>query len=82
MSPTGELFIVELPHTVYPPREDTSFMAEGLARLGPGKGRKCLEIGVGSGVLSLFCHRHGWKVSACDINPYAVAAARGFFSRN
>ncbi len=82
MSPTGELFIVELPHTVYPPREDTSFMAEGLARLGPGKGRKCLEIGVGSGVLSLFCHRHGWKVSACDINPYAVAAAREFFSRN
>ncbi len=81
-SPTGELFFGELPHTVYPPREDTSFMAESLLRLGPGKGKKCLEIGVGSGVLSLFCHRQGWKVSACDINPYAIAAAKEFFSRN
>jgi len=81
-SPTGELFLLELPHTVYPPREDTDFMAESLLRLGPGKGKKCLEIGTGSGVLSLFCHRQGWKVSACDINPYAVASARRFFSNN
>ena len=81
-SPTGELFSLELPHTVYPPREDTDFMAKTLIRLGPGRGRKCLEIGVGSGVLSLLCHRQGWKVSACDINPYAVAAARDFFSVN
>ena len=42
LSPTGELFLIELPHTVYPPREDTDFMAESLSRLGPGKGRKCL----------------------------------------
>ena len=82
LSPTGELFLVELPHTVYPPREDTDFMAESLSRLGPGKGRKCLEIGTGSGVLSLFCHRQGWKVSACDINPYAVAFAGRFFLNN
>ncbi len=81
-SPTGEIFHLELPHTVYPPREDTDFMAKNLLRLGPGKGRKCLEIGVGSGVLSLFCHRQGWKVSACDINPYAIAAAREFFRCN
>jgi biotin-(acetyl-CoA carboxylase) ligase/methylase of polypeptide subunit release factors len=82
LSPTGELFRVELPHTVYPPREDTDFMAESLFRLGPGKGRKCLEIGTGSGVLSLFCHRQGWRVSACDINPYAVASAKEFFTNN
>ncbi len=82
LSPTGELFVIELPHTVYPPREDTDFMAENLFRLGPGRGRKCLEIGTGSGVLSLFCHRQGWKVSACDINPYAVASARELFSSN
>ena len=82
LSPTGELFLFELPHTVYPPREDTDFMAESLSRLGPGKGRKCLEIGTGSGVLSLFCHRQGWKVSACDINPYAVAFAGRFFLNN
>ena len=81
-SPTGELLSVELPHTVYPPKEDTTFMAENLVRLGPGKGRKCLEIGVGSGVLSLLCHRQGWKVSGCDINPYSVVAAKRLFSLN
>ena len=81
-SPTGELLSVELPHTVYPPKEDTTFMAENLVRLGPGKSRKCLEIGVGSGVLSLLCHRQGWKVSGCDINPYSVIAAKRLFSLN
>lgn len=81
-SPTGELFCVELPHTVYPPREDTSFLAKNLLKLGPGKRRKCLEIGIGSGVLSLFCHRQGWQVSACDVNPLAVACARQFLESN
>lgn len=81
-SPTGELFTMILPHTVYPPREDTSFMAKSLLNLGPGKGRKCLEIGLGSGVLSLMCHRQGWRVSACDINPMAVASAKNFMGNN
>ena len=81
-SPTGEMFSIELPHTVYPPREDTTFLAEHLLRLGPGRRRKCLEIGTGSGVLALFCHRQGWKVSACDINPYSVATAKRLFSEN
>ncbi|MAP58624.1 MAG: hypothetical protein CL978_00080, partial [Euryarchaeota archaeon] len=52
-SPNGELFSLELPHTVYPPREDTDFMARNLIKMGPGKRRKCLELGIGSGVLSL-----------------------------
>ena len=81
-SPTGELFTMILPHTVYPPREDTSFMAKSLLNLGPGKGRKCLEIGLGSGVLSLMCHRQGWRVSACDINPMAIASAKNFMANN
>ena len=37
---------------------------------------ECLEIGCGSGVLSAFSARMGWRVSTCDINPYAVATAR------
>ena len=81
-SPTGELFNLVIPHTVYPPREDTTFVAKNIQRLGAGKNRKCLEIGVGSGVLSLFCHRQGWRVSACDINPYAVATATQFLFDN
>ena len=43
-SPSGESFQLNLPHTVYPPREDTNLLASRLIKLGSGKGRKCLEI--------------------------------------
>ena len=52
-SPNGESFQLNLPHTVYPPREDTNLLASRLIKLGSGKGRKCLEIGTGSGILSV-----------------------------
>ena len=81
-APNGEMFTMTLPHTVYPPREDTFFLAKCLLKLGPGKGRRCLEIGTGSGVLSLMCHRQGWRVSACDINPMAIASAKNMLSNN
>ncbi len=61
-----------IPPTVYPPREDTTLLAKEIIKLGPGKGRKALEIGSGSGALSLVMSQLGWKVEACDINPYAV----------
>ncbi len=81
-SPNGESFQLNLPHTVYPPREDTNLLASRLIKLGSGKGRKCLEIGTGSGILSLLCRRQGWRVEACDINPIAVASARELFKQN
>ena len=81
-SPTDEIFKIELPPTVYPPREDTDLMAREIVKLGPGKGRKCLEIGCGSGVLSILASRQGWKVTACDINPFAVACTKGIAKEN
>jgi len=81
-SPNGEIFRLNLPHTVYPPREDTDLLASRLIKLGSGNGRNCLEIGTGSGVLSLLCRRQGWRVDACDINPIAVASARELFQQN
>ena len=81
-SPTGEIFHLNIPPTVYPPREDTDILAKALLRLGPGKKRKCLEIGCGSGVLSALAHRQGWEVTACDINPFAVACTRGLAKEN
>ena len=81
-SPNGEIFQLNLPHTVYPPREDTNLLASRLIKLGSGNGRNCLEIGTGSGVLSLLCRRQGWRVEACDINPIAVASARELFKQN
>ena len=82
ISPSGELFKIEVPPTVYPPREDTDLMAKAILNLGPGKGRKCLEIGCGSGVLSILASRQGWKVTACDINPFAVACTKGIAEDN
>ncbi len=71
------VFEITIPPTVYPPREDTDLFARRLINLGPGRGRKFLEIGCGSGALSLLASSLGWKVSSCDINPFAVVACRG-----
>ncbi len=75
-APKGESFTLTIPPTVYPPREDTDLLANAIIRLGAGRGKRCLEIGCGSGALSLLAARHGWKVRACDINPFAVMSSR------
>lgn len=76
-SPTGQLFNLDLPLSVYPPREDTDLLAGVLQRCRLPPGSSCLEIGCGSGALSLFVSSLGWRVVSCDVNPLAVAAARG-----
>ena len=68
---------LQVPPTVYPPREDTALMDRVLAELGTGGGRNLLEIGCGSGAVSISAALRGWKVSACDVNPLAIAATRG-----
>ncbi|NCG42903.1 MAG: hypothetical protein GWO84_05130 [Euryarchaeota archaeon] len=75
-APKGEAFTLSIPPTVYPPREDTDLLANAIVRIGAGRGKRCLEIGCGSGALSLLAARQGWKVKACDINPFAVMASR------
>ena len=71
---------ITVPHTVYPPREDTVLL--GLALMGlSGRGGSATEIGCGSGALSILLASMGWKVAACDVNPFAVAAARGNVER-
>ena len=70
-------FEITIPPTVYPPREDTDLLAKRLIQLGPGRGRRFLEIGCGSGALCLLASSLGWNVSGCDINPFSVAASRG-----
>jgi len=75
-APKGESFTLTIPPTVYPPREDTNLLANAIVRLGAGRGKRCFEIGCGSGALSLLAARQGWKVRACDINPFAVMSSR------
>ncbi len=58
---------------VYPPSEDSVLLIESLD-VRPGE--RILEIGCGSGVVSIHCAKNGCDVTAGDINPRAVALAK------
>lgn len=73
-SPTGEVHDIALLPTVYPPREDTYMISETLVSIGKGNGN-FLEIGTGSGVVSICAARMGWTCYACDTNPFAVVSS-------
>ena len=75
-TPDGTILDLIVPATVYPPREDTDLLCRTIRTLGPGKGQRCLEIGSGSGAVALYAASLGYRVRACDINPYAVASTR------
>lgn len=65
-----------VPPTVYPPRRDTHLLLNGLSRLTCEPGH-FIEIGTGSAAIAITMAKRGWRVSASDVNPLAVAAARG-----
>lgn len=69
-------FNLTIPPTVYPPREDTDLLASVLEKVTPFGKKRFLEIGSGSGALSILAASLGWEVDASDINPYSVAATR------
>lgn len=71
--PAGTSFTIDVPPTVYPPRQDTFLLADALRRLGLSQGSSCLEIGCGSGAVSYYAASLGLRVTSCDTNPYAVA---------
>ena len=73
---------VFVPPTVYPPREDTMMLCRVISKLSPKSGAKVLEVGCGSGLVSMVLTTLGWEVTACDVNPYAVACARGNLDAN
>ena len=69
-----------VPNTVYPPREDTVLLSEAIAGLRRTEGT-AVEIGCGSGAVSIVLASLGWKVTSCDVNPFAVAATKGNLER-
>jgi release factor glutamine methyltransferase len=63
---------------VYAPSDDTFLMLRAIE-----VGREnVLEIGTGSGMISVWCARRGARVVCTDINPHAVRLARANASRN
>lgn len=67
-----ELIIGEDPE-VYPPSEDSILLIESLD---VREDERVLEVGCGSGVVSIHCARNGCIVTAGDVNPRAVALTR------
>ena len=70
----GEIISLDIPKTVYPPREDSELLIEALENLKADG--VAMEIGCGSGIISIMLAKNNWFVEACDINPYAIAAAK------
>ena len=70
----GDAIYLDIPKTVYPPREDSALLIEYLETLKPNG--IAMEIGCGSGILSIILARNNWIVESCDVNPFAIAAAK------
>lgn len=69
-----DLIILE---SVYPPGEETLFLAKFLKENNKIKpGEKVLDYGTGSGFLALIAARLGAKVLAVDINPKSIECAK------
>ena len=64
---------------VYPPSEDSILLIESLD---VREGEKMLEVGCGSGVVSIHCAKNRCDVTAVDINPRAVCLAKRNVSSN
>lgn len=67
------VIIEDCPH-VYSVDQDSILLIESLDIL---TGEKVLEVGCGSGVVSIHCALAGAEVTAVDINPYAVDCTIG-----
>ncbi len=70
---------IEENRDVYPPSEDSVLLIESLDI---SQGDKVLEVGCGSGVVSLHCALNGADVICVDINPLAVKLAKENAKRN
>jgi release factor glutamine methyltransferase len=73
-----QIHIKECPG-VYPPREDTYLLLESID---VEKDEEVLEIGCGTGIISIHCAMAGAIVTAVDIKEEAVQCTRGNAERN
>jgi release factor glutamine methyltransferase len=65
---------LKLHSEVYEPAEDSILLLKNLVNV---KNKEVLEIGVGTGLISIACAKKGAKkVVGVDINPYAVKLAK------
>lgn len=70
---------IECGPRVYEPAEDSYLLLDAI-EITPGQ--KVLEMGCGSGLLSLHCSKYGAETTAVDIDPLAVESTRNNAVRN
>lgn len=72
----SEIIKLDIAGGVYEPREDSMLLAAALEKILENKNIKSvLEIGCGSGLLSIVAAKRGCSVFAADVNPAAVECA-------
>ncbi len=62
---------LEVPESVYYPREDSLLVARHIEKL-DFKNKRCLDMGCGCGFFAVLMAKKGALVTASDINPEAV----------
>jgi methylase of polypeptide subunit release factors len=72
-----KIIFIESHSQVWMPTEFGITLGEHLLNgLGPEKGELVLDLGVGSGILSILCGLKGASVVALDLNPIALAITK------
>lgn len=72
--PDGHRYFVSLHDDVYRPSDDTLLLAKAVHG-DVRKGDRFLEVGCGTGYVSLIAAKAGATVTCTDANPYAVSLA-------
>jgi release factor glutamine methyltransferase len=65
-------FLLEIPKNIYPPMEDTFLMMDSLKEEFVKNNKSFLEIGAGSGIISLTAHPFFRKVMSVDIDENVI----------
>lgn len=68
--------ILDVPESIYYPREDSLLLAKVLEKESL-QDKKVLEVGCGSGFLSIVMAKKGAEVTAVDIDKNAINTAKG-----
>lgn len=63
-------------HGAMAPAEAAAWLALIRSHLGPGEGRKALDLGCGTGTMSLLLHRAGFRVTGLDMTEPMMEHAR------
>lgn len=75
-------FSIETDENVYEPSDDTYLLLDSLEMIGITAGSRVLEVGCGTGIISIAVSGLVASVVACDINPHAVDVCKRNAARN